>query len=934
MLLLYPRGIFYLIFLASQQLTSSLTTAYSALTSLNNSLESLRRRSIPVNDISSLVNAKVALFDLNAAVSARTNTDVTKIPAYDRMNNNINRFLSSAGSNVKSNGQIVPTPEESRKGIPSQVAALQAALTDVWQRAGYIRDALANYNSLNLAQAIATGTISRAGALLSSRASQLAGLTETARLAYIRQTVLELLGVKAVVKGLGAFPGLGASISFTGTLTPFSDATRGLTAGSVVAGSSPFALVVGDVEMDSTNIWNVWYNGAPTSGPASLQLFLPGSFYPKIEGLASGPFAIVGSGPTQNNSMQFLINGVTVTVPLTAGASRTSQQVAADLTAGLSAYGFAGEAYFYPLQYEGQVNCAGNTVTIPFSSFPAFTPGMQVDFYFGPNATQTRNILTVTTTSFTVDGAVLVASTTDRIRVGDSSRRVRVVPKDIPSKKLSISNQWSIKLLQPTSVEQYAGHVLGMYGELISTGAPTTAATIQTYIAQFTQAIVSKVSPTSVWTGTSRSEPSNGTLLIAYDLRTTALWNSGTSITLTLTDPLPVTFTGKVVLRTGYNTDATGDVTSVSPDGKIVTATFGTSITAVPLVPAIVEFGRALFSAGMSVNLPLGLNSGSYFVDQVDPVIPFQLKLRTSLPSYQNASQPVLMAGSSVGTDQVLLSSANTTSTASSIAVDPGTGLIGPAPATTRYLQFSTTPKQLSVGDFIQFYDSSPSVVSRKLKVVQIYADNVVLLSDSVPVSLSWSLDSTTPPFANVSAGKVADYQALSSTFMSVLASPVTNTTLYFQNLNAFINPLLVNTNPASDAIGAAESKLGEVKALLDQLTAAIGLYQPSPVPQMDQLIGTFKEKGADRAASLLLSCQFSTFFGISQDEASFAGSMQKAIRDVAKGDLPIHKSNRLQASLSKFVAAPDTADYETDTSDLDKTSPIDPPTEIDRNQE
>ena len=46
-------------------------------------------------------------------------------------------------------------------------------------------------------------------------------------------------------------------------------------------------------------------------------------------------------------------------------------------------------------------------------------------------------------------------------------------------------------------------------------------------------------------------------------------------------------------------------------------------------------------------------------------------------------------------------------------------------------------------------------------------------------------------------------------------------------------------------------------------------------VPQVDTLISSFVEKGSDKAVDVLLTGQFSVFFGLTEAGASYAGAFQ-----------------------------------------------------------
>jgi len=206
----------------------------------------------------------------------------------------------------------------------------------------------------------------------------------------------------------------------------------------------------------------------------------------------------------------------------------------------------------------------------------------------------------------------------------------------------------------------------------------------------------------------------------------------------------------------------------------------------------------------------------------------------------------------------------------------------------------------------------------------------VVKLNDFLPMNLTYSFTSNTLPFARLVLGHVNDFDVFSAALKGALSLSDANTERYFTDLNRFINPLRVNLNPTDSEIGAAEQRVNDLLAITAPIANAISAYTPAVVTEMDHLVKTFKEKGADRATDILLECRLSTFFGLSQDETSYSGHLQAAIRDVARLDLPVHKTNRLSRSLSQLKSSADSIDYEYSTADMDTTPLIDPPVEGD----
>mgnify|MGYP000385510734 CR=1 FL=1 len=863
--LLYQGSPFYFAALSGQRLLEVLTGFTTARDNVLAALRVLRRRSLPVRDLSSLVNARVALSELGGVVtSKKPPRDITKVPSYQRFSANVDRFLAAVGPNIKQAGQIVQTPEEARKALPGLVKLMLSSFGEVLRRAGYLKEALRDYNSVGLPGLLAGGVVTRATAMLSARADQLAAMKEAERLTVIRQTVLELLGMKAVVTRFGSHGGLTSSGTATGILQPVSDADRPGSPGEILVPSAGgLVLVPGQDVPGSTNIMTLWVDGASTSGPPSVQLYLPSSQFPKIDGQQPGPFNIVAG---VNNNLQVLLAGVTlVTIPLTPG-TRTTAQVATELTTALIPQGFRAESFFSPLMFDGEVTSTiTNNLGVAFGTFPpnSVNVGDEVDFYYGANAVTTRVVTavlpsTAAPTNIVVNGAPLVVDTHNRIRYGAPTRRLRLTPVD---RKAAVLGRLTIQLKMPTQLERDTGITFGMYGELIGRAAVTDAETIASYISSNSGSAQGFLTPSPVFTGTVTSDPSD-------------------------------------------------------QQGVLMVSTTGVLID-------------------MAITVPSGMNAGKYFVAQV--VSATKVKLRTGLPQYRDGfNVAISMEGVQIGFEYYRVASksiALTSSMAGTCPRDGGntTALLGPVAGTTRYCSFVGASQSVQVGDALELFTTSTAQPSRTLTVLRVFPDDVLELDGAIAMNVTWSLTAIALPFARLVVGHVADFEALSRAIGDLLLLPGASQHQYSVDLNRFLNPLLVNLNPTDQEIGAAEQRVLALNAIAVPLSAQLTGYQPPHVPEVDQLIRTFKEKGADRAVDILLECRFRDFFGLSQDGTSYSGAFQTAVRDVARLDLPVHKVNRLEASVQHLVSSSASTDYETEHPDLDTTPIIDPPAGIDQ---
>lgn len=866
-LLLYPKSPFYLAFLSGGRLKEVLEEEVLARQNVLDALAVLRRRSLPVRDVSSLVNAKVALFELEGTVtSSNPPKDITNIPAYKRFNSNLNRFLGAVGGNIKKDGDIVLTPEQARQQLPDLIRTWKKSVLEALRRIPLLADALNNYNSLGLAQRLAAGVVQRSMAMLDARVTSLESLNETQRNEVLRDTVLEVLGIKAVVAKFGAFPGLSAGTSATGTLSMFADSSRPANpASALVPTQGLLVLIPGEDAASSTNILKVWLNGAPTSGTPSVELFLPSSKYPKIDSTKSGPYTfVVGEAEVDNNELNFTFTNPSESKTITfLNSTYTTTQFAALLTDELYAYGFRGETYFYPVMYDGQVTISGNTISPTYGFFPAnsVVVGYEVEIYYGVNAITTRTVTAVNTSSgnivsFTVGGAPLTASTTDRIKIGDSStKRFSIVPID--KVQTSVARR-TITLNADTDVRLATGYTIGIYGTTTGTARPWDIATISDFISKNNAVCVSAGEVSAVLSNTTvTTDPADGFAL--------------------------------------YLTSTSGVL------------------------------------ADMVVSVPSGVNAGKYSITSVDPANN-RVKISKVIPQAQAGfGSGLAMTGCSVGWDQYRITSKGTLLTSSVSAIAPkedGEYVTVTGSVSSNYVTFPNLYKSVVVGDRIEIYETSSTTPSRTLEVLEVFTDDVAKLSGSI--ATSYSFVTGTVPFVRVSKGNVSNFDSLSATLRAQMAMSDANSNNYFLDLNRFVNPLLVNTSPTNSDVAQAEARVQDMGDVLGPVAVAIDAFSPDIVPEMDQLVRGLKEKGADRAVDILLECRFVDFFGLSQEQTSYAGALQGAIREVATNDLPVHKSNRLARSNSPLRISSPSPDYEIDTSDEDTSPMVDPPVDVD----
>jgi hypothetical protein len=257
---------------------------------------------------------------------------------------------------------------------------------------------------------------------------------------------------------------------------------------------------------------------------------------------------------------------------------------------------------------------------------------------------------------------------------------------------------------------------------------------------------------------------------------------------------------------------------------------------------------------------------------------------------------------------------------------------------TTTWFKPPSIPADLRAGDHLDIYLSDYRTPSESFELLLVdKAGGVVQLGHPISSVTTWTFGDQPPPFARLRSGRVFDYTVLQTQLTAWAALPV-NKPAFFVELNRFLNPLLVNTNPTGVQLNDARSFLLTMVGVLSAsgavltaspedatLEAALEGYLVEPVPEVDTLFKTFKEKGSDRAIDLLTEGRFTSFFGLSLDSASYAGDMQEKMRLVARQDLPVRKVDRDDAHTSRQTAEVADVDYEYSKDDIDDVQ-IDPP--------
>jgi hypothetical protein len=934
--LLYSSTPYYLLYLGSQRLMQRVSGVEATLTALLEMVKVLRRRVTKVQDLGALKNARVSLSELEVQTKAGT-TSVKGSGAYQRVQASLDRFLAKNGSLVKSGGEIVPTPEEAKGAIPSLVTQLQEELEGVQELVGTLAEGISVYEGLSLPQTLMQAVFQKSRQKLELRLEELAGLDDKGRLAVIRSVVLDVLGVKAAVRTFGSFSTPG-DLTIQGLGRPYADADRLANPAEVKATYyGPHILVPDPAPSSSTNILTLTVEGQAET------FYLPPSYYARIEGQQVEPFLIDDS----NDTFEVMVFTDAFQVSLTHG-SRTAQEVADDITAGLSGSGFRGEVYYSPLLYEGEVEITGFTVTLPFGGFPAdlIETGDEFVILSGSGDIGERRLVDGPPVgpdynTFSYEGAALTAGPGQRIQVGKAKKKVRIAPSNVYG---AFEDRLTLKLTCPDAVALQAGVTLGMYGQLYSRTSLTEAKVVADYIAQNSLRVNARVQFVPEFLNVPvHTDPINAGRVTAYWFYGTATLTAGYLITGTLKVSLAedersrIRVGDSLYLRSGAWLNLQGGVGGINEDGTLELVV-GDVITAGEYT---IEIGPP--SSGCHRwDVLSGPNQGTYLTDKLETSL--TVVMQTMFPFYRGGfTKPVYMRAD-IGHEFVVFMSRDQTVNSQITVSDPTQTFLNTpsktARGTTPWFQLPEVPAGLEEGDQLQFFTVDTVTPSKALVIDTISrSDRVLGLEVAVASDVNWSFTpGEAPPFARLKKVRVIDFESYKA---AMEAWNSFQARVFFLDLNRLLNPLLKNDQPADSQVGAVEGKLRELLGTLTlngatitgappskTLEFALNEYEVEPVPEVTTLINTYVQRGADRAVDLLLRGRFDTFFGLSQEESSYAGDFQAKLRSVMTSDLPVRKNNRLAALSSQHVATVDSPNYEIDTSDRDErpvpSAPVD----------
>jgi hypothetical protein len=421
------------------------------------------------------------------------------------------------------------------------------------------------------------------------------------------------------------------------------------------------------------------------------------------------------------------------------------------------------------------------------------------------------------------------------------------------------------------------------------------------------------------WTGTASVVSSGGTITVTTPAIREPVSQYGVQPGDILCLPRQYVQDGAVFV-TLPDEKARYQVVSVSSTGRVVVATHVSGPLAATYGTRVVDIGgpNALTQVRKYdvVQITTPPNDGAYEIfEKPNEYSPFRVSFGQMISqSQQDREMLPLALAATVGPGGTAFASADLT-TASALSLS---GSARPlffssnpsAKGTTTFAQLPTKQVQVAPGDILEFRDSTLGTF--RLTVTNVEQQTLITLSSSIRSDIPYVFGSSSPPAVTLISGKKKQNDALVVGLADWEKQEPIDTAVFATNMNALLNPLLVNTVPPISRATEAKSKVSvlraKVKSLYDQLSAT----EVAPVAEVDDMLNTFKAKGCDRAIDLLLQGKFSTFFGLDMNGMSYSGALQSAATEVAKHDLATSKfgASRLRRKLISTQEGTD-ADYD-----------------------
>ena len=1006
--ILYQNAPFYLVYLAARNLRRALQTEREALAEFIDVVEATYRSTTPIANLGPLANARVALDGLLLASASRTSSfqSIEDVPAYQRFEQNTQRFLDESSKNIRSGGELVRTP--ARSLIATYYTTVKEAHEDVLRRVSLLETAITDFNGLNLPSTLAESILENSRDSIQAWYTELQGLPERDRLQYIRAATLDILAARSTVVGFSSLTGPTDFVPLEGSGGVYADATHLATPASLNSSLvGPYSILEG------VNLLHLELEGDSTA------LEVAGSFHARVEGTIYGPYdiGVPSSAGLDNNELRIqLLNFASWwdvdTFDVVFSYAQYDYEAweacgVINFSIPLSPnYPLLAEPYANPLKWGGPVELEivlGDCYVTSLSSVTDYGAlGIIEGAYILITDTDSANhnsVLQVKAggvgTDILVCDLVFDANGGWTDELGANARDVRITDDELPIRlrlakegdkairwdklpdtwtneakdgypdleQTALGNKWGIAVpasgADTDELQLQTASTLGLYIGVEVFSRRTTAELIAANVTESPAAAIDGVArvaaetffTASEYSGRGRTDPFNFLKVVCSKFNqegVEATDGGGNSYSFAVTGAATagVTAGDLIAIRGSSDADDIGlfdTVTNVSDTE--VQVTFSQALQGV-LTDLDIEIGPDLTVPGQLDHDATAVisdnpgNDGAYGVLD-SGTVPFELELDRPLPLPADGANLPFYFDLEVGYYGVAFNSLDETVATAVVVTDGGgstescadrffSSLPASGVGTTTHFQLPEWNKQLTVGDLLELHDTQFNDPTYSVAIESLEQDQLlVLLASALPTSTpQYTLTAGTPvPFARIRNARLSTYSTLQAALETWLGLAA-NTAWYFPELLRLLNPLVVNTKPSIDQVGDAKTHLEVLDSTVVVLDGLLEEYTADVVPEIDVLLASLQEKGADRARDILLEAQFSTFFGMSMDETSYSGTVQARLKEINREDLPVRKDNRtgLRSAQSELIAAYDEPDYEYDISDMDEAEELDIP--------
>lgn len=877
-----PNAIFYLIYLASNKLNSSVEQTVEYLDDILQAIAEMSARTTDVTRTTLLGDAAAALLDVDRILSER---DALSQNAFNRYVSAIDSFTTvSLAPNIRKNAEIVRPPQQARDESRTALSSLSVAYEDVLETLDQIMEMLTEFNGLDLAVISVQRSVRRVREDLRDLQSSFedASTTRDDKIAECRDAYLRITSGKSVLTNYTTItdpsePRLISSASILGRPSVPVGSTGELVSAFVEGTrSAPWAIEPG--VNDELNI------GEDGNAPTAYTLVPEAE--PNVRSMLSGPFDIhsasiasllssnsenytIPAGP--DNEFVVTVDGVLFAGNITAGV-RTGAQVASDMGA--------------------ITDLDTGTIALSTVVTVSYTTGISIVAPAGAHSIVIGNTFVAPPPASTVNTAVGFTG-------GQSSSGVDandLMEIDGLAPRIALSNgPTQTRGDVATDIITWAGaNYPGEY----------TAADDGTYIT------ITKTKPGAQTIRMTAEDPTDHPAIVAAFV-TLGFYEgqednseglSAAEAARQINDAGLVT---AEEVRETYEEGNDGDVT-------------GATTIELPLDTIAPAGGVPEQHVDEHIYIRSGANAGAHRIVSI---------ARTTVDTVTVSADTPFVAVESdqswVIVKEVLRLSSKSSAMDTQITV--AAGLANTDLGLTAGDEYGTTTgfRVASSGTDVDFtqYDI---VVGDIVRLPAPAADRTVLeLSDGgkqLEVTEPVGTDLGAGQFRIISAAAVAyeAFEAAVDLWQQDRAS--SNFSEDISELERVMNPLLANKRPSAAQVADANVRANELRDLLSALSEVLVSFEVAKVGRMDASLNMLRERGLDRAYDYLMDGKIAEFFGFDKDDAAGSAYMLKTSRAVVQADLAVSKLDEDADDIIHTDLVQDTdADYDFSDGDLDE---------------